>query len=257
MATFLTADGTELHYTDLGPRGTLALLFLHGWYAASTIWTPVVSRLAKLHRTIAVDMRGFGESNAAAGPYNVEIFSDDLSALIAAANLDPLVVIGHSMGAAIAQRFAIDRPEAVEGLVLIAPVPAGGLDFPAKVDAMFHGLPGNPQATNAWLSRLMSPEPPAAVRALVRSAAAAVRPEVALESYKSWSTLNFAGEAATIDTPTLVIASDGDRPEVARARVAELIVGSRFEILRDAAHYAVLEQPDRIAGLIEGFIADL
>jgi pimeloyl-ACP methyl ester carboxylesterase len=140
---------------------------------------------------------------------------------------------------------------------LIAPVPAGGFDFPATVDAMFRSLPGNLEATNAWLDRLTSREPPPKVRALLRSAAAAVRPEVALESYESWSTLNFAGEAATIATPTLVIASDGDRPDVARARVAELIEGSRFEILREAAHYTVIEQPERIAGLIEDFIADL
>jgi pimeloyl-ACP methyl ester carboxylesterase len=104
---------------------------------------------------------------------------------------------------------------------------------------------------------LTSSEPPSEVRALLRSAAAAVRPEVARESYESWSTLNFASEAATITTPTLVIAANGDRPEVARARVAELIAGSRFEVLGHCGHYAVIEQSERIAGLIEDFIADL
>jgi pimeloyl-ACP methyl ester carboxylesterase len=255
--TFVAADGAELAYEERGPRGDIPLLFLHGWNANAKIWTRIVDRLAKRHRTISLDLRGFGASSAAPGPYNVETFSDDLSALILAADLDPLVVIGHSMGAAVAQRFAIDRPDAVEGLVLVAPVPAGGMEFPPKVDAFFRSLPGNPAATHAWLERLTYREAPPDVRALLREAAAAVAPEVALESYESWSKANFADEAATIATPTLVLAAAGDRPEFARERVAELIPGSRYEIVAEAAHYAPVEVPEQIAGLIERFIANL
>jgi pimeloyl-ACP methyl ester carboxylesterase len=257
MATFRTADGAELSYVDRGPRGGLALLFLHGWNGSSEVWRPIVDRLAERRRTIAVDVRGFGDSNAAPGPYRVENFSDDLSALIAFADLDPLVVVGHSMGAAVAQRFAIDRPDAVEGLVLIAPVPASGMGFPPKVDAFFRSLPGNPEATNAWLSKLTVKEPVPEIRNIMRAAAAKVSPSVALESYESWSRLDFADEAATIATPTLVIAPAKDRPDFVRERVADVIEGSRLEILPNAAHYAPLEQPAAIARLIERFIEEL
>jgi pimeloyl-ACP methyl ester carboxylesterase len=257
MSTFAAADGAELAYVERGPRGDIPLLFLHGWNANAKIWTRIVDQLAKRHRTISLDLRGFGASRAAPGPYSVETFSDDLSALILAADLDPLVVVGHSMGAAIAQRFAIDRPEAVEGLVLVAPVAAGGMEFPPKVDAFFRSLPGNTPATHTWLDRLTFREQSPAVRALLRQAAADVSPEVALESYESWSKLNFADEAATIATPTLVLAGEGDRPEFARERVAALIPGSRYEIVGETAHYAPVEAPERIAGLIERFIASL
>jgi 3-oxoadipate enol-lactonase len=91
----------------------------------------------------------------------------------------------------------------------------------------------------------------------MRRAAARVAPEVSLESYESWSKLDFANEAATIDTPTLVIAPDGDRPEFARQKVADVIEGSRFEILRETGHYAILEEPERIAKSIERFVAGL
>jgi pimeloyl-ACP methyl ester carboxylesterase len=257
MASFHTADGAELTYVDRGPRGDIALLFLHGWNASSEVWGPLMDLLATRRRTIAIDVRGFGASHAAPGPYRVEHFADDLSSLIAYADLDPLVVVGHSMGAAVAQRFAIDRPDAVEGLVLIAPVPAGGMDFPPKVDAFFRSLPGNPEATNAWLAKLTLEEPPAEIRRMVRNAAALVDPDVALESYESWSRLNFADEAATIATPTLVIAPAADRPEFARERVADVIEGSRFEVLPKSAHYAPIERPAAIARLIERFIEDL
>jgi pimeloyl-ACP methyl ester carboxylesterase len=255
--TFHAADGAELSYVDRGPRGDIALLFVHGWNASSDVWGPLMDLLAARRRTIGMDVRGFGGSHAARGPYTVENFSDDLSALIAFADLDPLVVVGHSMGAAIAQRFAIDRPEVVEGLVLIAPVPASGMDFPPKVDAFFRSLPGNLEATNAWLAKLTYEDPPPQIRAIMRDAAALVDPAVALESYESWSRLHFADEAATIATPTLVIAPAGDRPDFARERVADLIEGSRFEIMPKTGHYAPLERPAAIARLIERFIEDL
>jgi 3-oxoadipate enol-lactonase len=257
MPTFRTADGAELSYTDRGPRGDIAVLFVHGWNGSSEVWRPIMDALSTRRRTLAIDVRGFGASNAAPGPYRVENFSDDLSSLIAFADLDPLVVVGHSMGAAVAQRFAIDRPDAVEGLVLIAPVPASGMDFPPKVDAFFRSLPGNREATNAWLSKLTLEEPPAEVRSIIRNAAALVDPEVALESYESWSRLAFADEAATIATPTLVIAPVADRPEFARERVADVIEGSRLEVLQKSAHYAPLEQPAAIARSIERFIEGL
>jgi len=260
MPTFTAADGAELSYTDSGPRGGIPLLFLHGWIATASIWTPVISLLAKRHRTVAIDMRGFGESSAARGPYRVETFADDLSALIADLDLDPSVVIGHSMGAAVAQRFAIDRPEAVEGLVLIAPVPVDGVAFPPKIDALFRSIPGNPDIANAWLAQLTHHPQPPAITALLRAGAAAAAAPAALESYESWSNLSFADEAATIETPTLVIAAAGDKPftpDFVNKRTVALIEGSRLEIVDEAAHYVPLERPDRIAKFIERFIDQL
>jgi 3-oxoadipate enol-lactonase len=257
MASFHTADGAELSYTDRGNRGDVPLLFLHGWLGAASVWEPVIDRLEKRHRTLAVDLRGFGASNAAPGPYGIETLSDDLSALIAFADLDPLVVIGHSMGAKLAQRFAIDRPEATLGLVLIAPVAAGPANFSAKTNAFFRSIPENPDVANRWLSSLTHAPLPPEERRLIGAAAAAANPEAAIANFDSWTTLDFSQEAATIDTPTLVIASDGDHPEFAREHVAGIISGSRFKILEASGHYAPLEQPQIVAGLIEGFIAEL
>lgn len=260
MPTFHAIDGAELTYTDLGPRGGIPLLFVHGWLGDSGTWAPIVERLAKRHRTIALDARGFGESHAAPGPYRVETLSDDLSALVASLDLDPLVAIGHSMGAAIAQRFAIDRPDATEGLVLVAPVPAGDMPLSPGVRRMFAEVPGDPLKTAAWLGKLTYRAPEREVVALMRKAASMVRVDVARESLESWSTLDFAGDAATIETPTLVLAPEHDRPmtpAVVRELVADLIAGSRFEIVADAGHYVPLERPDVVADAIERFVMEL
>jgi 3-oxoadipate enol-lactonase len=260
MTTFAATDGARLTYTELGPRGGIPLLFLHGWLADGGIWAPVTARLARHHRTIALDLRGFGESKDAPGPYRVETLADDVSALIAALDLDPLVAIGHSMGAGIAQRFAIDRPDAVEGLVLVAPVPPGGMPLSPAALQLFREVPGDAAKTAAWLGKLTYREPTSAVVALMRRAAAAVRTGVALESLASWTALDFAADVATIETPTLVLAPAYDRPmtpQLARERVADLIEGSRFEIVPEAGHYVPLERPEAVAEAIERFVMDL
>jgi len=258
VETYRASDGAELAFRDEGPHGLgIPLLLVHGWQADGTVWGALVACLREHHRVITVDLRGAGASSAAPGPYDLDKYSNDLTELIPSLDLDPVVVVGHSMGAAIAQRFAIDNPEAVEGLVLIAPVPASGMPMSAKTLEMFRGLPGNAEKTAAWLKLLTLREPATEVTKLLRDAAAGIRPDVALQAFESWQSANFANEAATIETPTLILAPSGDRPEFAREKVADIIAGSRFEVLSEVGHYAPLERPNAIATRIEEFLAEL
>ncbi len=71
------------------------------------------------HRLLTLDCRGHGESDAA-GPYSIAQFSDDVTALIGTLN-GPVVLGGISMGAAIATRVAVTRPDLVRALILVRP----------------------------------------------------------------------------------------------------------------------------------------
>jgi pimeloyl-ACP methyl ester carboxylesterase len=223
VPSFHTSDGAELFYEERGPRGSIPVLFVHGWRGDANLWSSIIERLADSYRTIAVDLRGFGASNAAPGPYRVEAFADDLSALV-------------------------------------APVPATALLYPPKLDAMFRATIGNDANTIAWLGKLTVSELSSATVRAMRNAAALATPAAALESYESWTSLAFGDEAATIDTPTLVLAAQADRPmtpDVVRERVSGPIAGSRFVVLEDAGHYAIVERPERIADEIADFIEEL
>ncbi len=260
MPTYPAADGAELSYEDGGPPGTLPLLLVHGWQADARIWGPLSGILAARYRVVAPDLRGAGGSNRASGPYTLEQFAADLGDLVDVLGLDPVVVVGHSMGGAIAQRFAIERPEAVEGLVLVAAVPASGVPFPPKVIDFFRGTCGNPEQTALWLKGLTFRELDPDDAQLLRAAAATVPAEAALESFESWQAADFADEAATIETPTLVLAPSDDRPmtpEFLRERIADVIAGSNFEILAECGHYAPIDRPVELAAAIESFIEDL
>jgi pimeloyl-ACP methyl ester carboxylesterase len=261
METYRASDGAELAFRDEGPRGVgLPLLFVHGWQADGSVWGPIASRLRERHRVITVDLRGTGASSAAPGPYVIDKFSNDLTELIPALDLDPVVVVGHSMGGAIAQRFAIDNPEAVEALVLIAPVPASGIPFSPKVLEFLRSTAGNAGQAAEWFKQLTVTEPAPEIGKLLREAAAGISTEAKLESFESWQGAAFADEAATIETPTLILAPSHDRPmtpELSREKVADVIAGSQFEVLSETGHYAPVERPELIAKRIEAFLDEL
>lgn len=254
-------DGATLAYALGGDQAAAAtLLFVHGWQGTSAVWEPLRSFLAGRFRTLTVDLRGMGASNGAPGPYRVERFARDLGDLVDALGLDPVVAVGHSMGGAIVQRFAVDRPEAVLGLVLIASVPASAQTFPPALDGFFRATIADPAVARRWVGGLTTPPQPPETTALLLGAAASASREAAMEAYESWTTLAFGAEAATIETPTLVIAPAGDRPmtpALARELVADPIAGSRFEELPACRHYAPLDRPAAVAELIAAFVDEL
>ena len=121
-------------------------------------------------QSVAVDLRGSGSSDGACGPRNLERFAADLRELVDALGIAPVVVVGHSMGATVALRLAVDAPEMVSGLILIAPVPASGAGFSPKGADYLRATAGDPAAARKWLSAMFAGEPDATVldRALRR-----------------------------------------------------------------------------------------
>jgi aminoacrylate hydrolase len=260
VATFAAGDGAELFYRDEG-EGRPPIVLVHGWQSTGSTWKAIAPLLSRSQRTIAVDLRGCGASANAPGPYTVEQFSEDVAALLRDVIAARAVVVGHSMGGAIAMRLAVDHPELPAGIVLVATVPPAGLQFPPHVDTVFRGTAGNIANFERWLRR-QSLEPLAEpyFTALLEGAAT-ITPEAALESYESWTKLDFADEVRKILTPTLVIPGDSDRPNLTperlREHVLDLIPNARMAIVERSGHYVPLEQPEATAEAIRRFIAEI
>lgn len=97
------------------------VLFLHGIAGTSRYWAPVADALKGEVRVVAVDLLGGGRSPKPKDcRYGYEEHLDAITATLAELKIDePLVVVGHSMGALLALRLAVERPHLVRGLVLI------------------------------------------------------------------------------------------------------------------------------------------
>jgi pimeloyl-ACP methyl ester carboxylesterase len=115
----LKRDDVGLYFEDTGPGAAPPMMFVHGWGCDHTIFGPQRAYFSRSRRTIAVDLRGHGLSDAPRQDYTVDGFVDDLAALCKKLNLPGSIVVGHSMGGTIALEFAAQHPEHVAATVAI------------------------------------------------------------------------------------------------------------------------------------------
>src|SRR5687767_8021988 len=100
--------GVALAYDEQG-QGSPPILLVHGWSCDHRYVAPQVEQFSQKHRTIAVDLRGHGESDAPHQEYTMSAFADDLAWLCRELRVEKPIVVGHSMGAVIALQLAAER----------------------------------------------------------------------------------------------------------------------------------------------------
>lgn len=271
-----TPDGATLAYRLWRPGPPRRLIVLvHGLASNHTRWTEFVrtTRLRASWDLLRLDLRGF-EGSLSRGRVGLDIWSRDLTAILAAEGAARAVVVGHCLGANVALHFAAREPAAVEGLVLIEPMFREALTGPLRVAARFRppvaGLAALVRGLNALgLHRrhLESLD----LEQLDREARAAMAgpggfPEdrfgSPLEDLKSTPTAVYlAGLLAVtapppalraIRAPALALLSRGGRygdPEVTARRLADL---PRCETrMLEARHWIPTESPTEMRQAIE------
>jgi len=117
-ARYVTIDSTRIRYIDTG-RGP-AVVLIHGLAASMYSWRHTILPLTQSgFRVIAFDNRGFGFSDKPPQGYSNEAYVNLLFDLLDSLGVSEAVLVGHSMGGAIAAEAALDRPDRVRGLVLV------------------------------------------------------------------------------------------------------------------------------------------
>jgi len=247
----------HLNVHDRG-SGEPALVFLHYWGGSARTWDAVASRLDAARRIVAIDQRGWGDSDGPAHGYRIDELADDAQAVIATLGLGRYVLVGHSMGGKVAQLLASRRPAGLEGLVLVAPSPAGGVAIPdAQRDAMVRAYETT-ESTEATLDGMLTARPLAgewrrhAIEDSVRGAPAAKR---------AWPTSGIredvSSQLARIDVPTLVVAGELDRVDpvaMLEQEVVRRIAGATLHIVPGVGHLLPLEAPEVLAARIAEFV---
>jgi pimeloyl-ACP methyl ester carboxylesterase len=253
--------GVTIQYAERGSARGVPIVFLHGVTDSWRSFDGVLERLPSDVRAFAITQRGHGHSSKPDGEYRYAALSADVRAFMDALELPAAVIVGHSMGGMIAQRFAIDHPDRVAGLVLMG---------------TFRSLHGQTLVQEMWdstLATLVDPVDAAFVRDFqVSTLARDVSPEfldmVVSESLmvpaRVWRALfkgfldtpDFSHELRRVTAPTLIAWGDRDAyaPRADQEALGALIPGSRVVTYPGAGHAFHWEDPRRFAADLMAFV---
>lgn len=120
MATAAADDGVEIRYHTAGLKNDgPAIVFVHGWSNNWSFARPRYDRFSEIIPVVALDLPGFGESGSRRSDWTIEAYATDVRAVISDLGLDEIVLVGHSMGAAISLAAANLMPDRVIGVITV------------------------------------------------------------------------------------------------------------------------------------------
>jgi len=265
-ARSLQVDGTRIRYIDVG-RGA-PVVFLHGLGASMYAWRRNLAAVAAAgFRVIAFDNRGFGLSDKPPAPYDNAAYARLAIALMDSLRLTDAVLVGHSMGGAIAAQVAIEYPARVQGLVLV-----GSAGLGAREPLLFRvarwpvlgpaALALRGRGFTARLLRSAYFDPGKVTEADVDQYYAPVaQPEYGRALRGVLQQFRFTaleGRLDRIAAPTLVLWGEEDRwvPMGLGRALAAGITRSAFVSVPHAGHSVQEEAPDEVNHLVIRFLKD-
>jgi pimeloyl-ACP methyl ester carboxylesterase len=229
------------------------VVLLHGAGGSHLGWPPGLRRLPDF-AVMGVDLPGHGRSQPP-GRQSINAYAANITALLRQQNLNQAILIGHSMGGAIAQTVALTHPDMVAGLVLIstgAKLPVANLileqtltDFAAVTQFV---------TKYSWSPAAPPPLVEKAHQELVRTA-----PEVLHGDFMACNSFDVMVQLGKIDAPTLVIAGSIDKmtpPKFGRY-LAEQIPNASLHIVENGGHMMMLEQAGVVTAVITQFLQQL
>lgn len=251
-------DGQTLFYAyqrrrdraeELGPGAVL----LHGAGGSHLDWPPTLRRLSGVH-VYALDLPGHGRSEPP-GRYRIEAYADVVSRFLKAIELQRAILIGHSMGGAIAQELALRQVPDLVGLVLMGT----GARLRVSEDIL-RGLREDPEKALATiLEGYWGDDAPESLKARAHRRLHEVDDEVFYGDFLACDHFDRMDQVQEIRLPTLVISGTVDRmtPLKYGRFLAQQIPDARLKIVEGGNHMMALQKPQEVSAYVDEFITQI
>jgi 3-oxoadipate enol-lactonase len=248
--------GGHIAYETVG-RGA-PVLFLHSVIADSRMWDRELPIYSVDHQAVRFDLRGFGGSSPASAPFS---YTDDMRTLLQHLEVERPFLVGSSMGGAFAIDFALENPQMVRGLFLVAPGLSGGFEppfEPQELAAFEYDDKKSQEISSAWskgktseafelLRQLWCSALQGSSLELFRKMVLENTPEVFdnRSMQHAATPAPAAGRLSTIQVPTTVLVGDRDNPssDCFVRRIVRSMPGARLVTVHGADHLVNLSRP--------------
>ncbi|OBZ92938.1 alpha/beta hydrolase [Pararhizobium polonicum] len=233
-------NGIDMYYAVYGSGPPV--LLIHGGLGYADVWGAQVADLAKDHTVIVADSRGHGRSTRNAQPYSYDLMSSDYLALLDYLKIEKTALVGWSDGGIIGLDIAIHHPERLTKLFAqaanskvdgVIPTVMENKTFAAyieKAGEVYKKISPTPTEYDAFVTQISN----------------------MWASQPNWSD----DDLKTITTPTAIVLGDHDEA-ISRDHtdyLAKTIPGAELIILKDASHFAMLQDPEGYNKAVRDFI---
>ncbi len=274
-ATPAHVNGYDLYYRELGTdKGLPPVILVHGGPGHSSLsFKNGFDFLAEETRVIFYDQRGSGNSQIKPNPadYTIEQLVEELEALRRdVVKADKVILVGHSFGSALVQRYALKYPEHVEKMVI-----AGGIRInngmnnrfvwkwfgPALYSTAMGFPPADPAAADAWSLQSAEKDNPSR---LFDKTNTKILEDTGTMTFAPWLQISlsitgydYKAELSQLQTPTLFIYGTADSPYTGKPVADELcatLPNCQSIEFTQSGHWAFLEEPEKFQQVITNFL---
>lgn len=255
-----TINGNLIHYETQGEGPPI--VFVHGLGGTSNVWHAQRVVLSRYFRIIVFDLPGSGRSDKSKRSYSIEGWADDLAGLMDHLQIEQAVVVGHSMGTVIVQKFAAKYPQRTKAIVLAGALvelgPPGKEAFTKRAETVEkEGMIG---VADAVLGGALSPrtrEGNPALTGMVREMLLANDAHCYAGHCRALINGSAKADQARIGCPTLLIVGDQDpvTPLPLQRQIASAIANCRIRIVPNTAHLTMLETSEAFNAALLEFLA--
>lgn len=258
MRRILLRTGVSLPYLEQGDPSGVPVVLLHAWADSLRFFEPLLPLLPDRLHVLVPSQRGHGDADKPAGGYTLQDFSDDVGAFLDELGIDAAIMVGHSSGGYVAQRFAVDHPDRVLGLMLIgSPGSLKGRrpSFADVVEALADPIDLDTVRAVMGAMPLLHAVPEAFVQAMAAESAKAPA-HVWKGTLAGLVAADPPIHTGTIKAPTLILWGDGDDllPRADQEALAAAIPDSELLTYAGTGHVILWEQPQRVASDLTAFV---
>ncbi len=239
------------------------VVFMHGIGGNRTNWYEQQTDLSNRYCTVALDARGYGESDDPIETLEFSDFADDLNSLLNHLEVNRAHLVGLSMGGMIAQDFYSRYPRRVATLTLADSSQGMGTadeadrqDFlKRRLDPLESGLTPAELAPK-MIDLLVGSRASEKVRQRLLDSLSVVRTGPYIQALKATVSTDFRSILPNIDVPTLIIVGDEDKvlPPSESQLLADAIPGAELVTIEHAGHLSNIESPDRFNAILGEFL---
>ncbi|MBN1472633.1 MAG: alpha/beta hydrolase [Syntrophaceae bacterium] len=230
------------------------LFFIHGSGGNHSIWSHQYGRLHKNFNIVAVNLPGHGHSGGN-GEKDVKHCCEWINRLFDVLDLTNVIMIGHSLGAAITLQFSVIHPQKVAGIVCIG----GGMKMP--VNSFFLDfMQTNPAEIPAEIIALickysLAKENRSKFSDVLGKSIMLSKVDIMYGDLLACNALDLTRDTDNISVPALIVCGGEDKmtpPDLSR-QLAARIRGARLEIIEGAGHMVMIEKPVEFNNVLEKF----